>query len=170
MEQSTLSSKRWPGLGLAASTAVIGFFIGAWLGSVAASPGDGLAGGAHVLSGGLGGAALVVLAAMLFVRRTTRGAVVKALWIAGPLALLLLTWFIVRAAGQIADQGDEWREEQERLRRMKPSATPSLFHYASWTGDQPGTPTRTTVPAPGLLSTTSSAPIPFARSGIVRMP
>lgn len=170
MANDPRASKRWPGIGLALSAAVLGFFAGAWLGSVAASPGDGLAGGATVFFGGLCGAALLVVMSILLVKRLSRGAVVKALWIAGPLALALLGWSIVRVAGQLSDQGDQWREEQERLRRMKPSTAPSVFHFTSWCGDQIRTPSRTSVPSPSSLSTITSAPMDAARSVMVRMP
>jgi len=151
MGTNVRTSKRWPGIGLALSAMVIGFFAGAWLGSVAASPGDGLGGGATVFFGGLVGTALFAVLSILFVKRLTRGPVVKALWIAGPLAVLLIVWFIMRIAGQLSDQGDQWREEQERLRRMKPSATPSMFHFASFT-DRASTarPTDTHQPPMGL--------------------
>lgn len=133
------SDKRLPGFGLAASMALIGFFMGAWLGAAMSSPGDGLAAGAVVFFAGLGGVLVFTVGSILLVKRLARGSVVKALWIAGPLALLLLGWFIVRAAGHVSEQQEQWQEEQERLRRMKPSATPTLFYFASWTGHSSAT-------------------------------
>ncbi|MFZ1694273.1 MAG: hypothetical protein WAT74_13830, partial [Flavobacteriales bacterium] len=133
------------------SMAVIGFFVGGWLGSAATSPGDGLAGAAAVAFAGIAGAAVLIVAAIVLVVKLERRVTIKALWIAGPVAVLLLGWFIVRVTAQLSDQGKQWHEEQERLKRMKPSATPSMFHFASFTHrSSPAGPTDTHQPTMGL--------------------
>ncbi|QQR88000.1 MAG: hypothetical protein IPJ76_07240 [Flavobacteriales bacterium] len=159
MERSTRTSKLLPGIALALSAAVIGLIAGAVLGRFVVPKSDGLAGAATVLAYGLGGGVLVVVLSIVFVRKMPRAVVVRGLWIAGPVALVLLGWSTKRFMDQKAVQDEQWQEEQERMRHMQPTATPTLFQYASLkdTRMEPRTSTASGAMGIGMFSPSMAA-------------
>ncbi len=128
MEAAGSPSKPWPVIGVVLSTAVIGFFLGGLVGRYVVSPSDGLAGAATVaLAGMVTSVLLAVIAGVLFARRPRRDAV-RALLVMGPVAVLLVAWTVHRIISATSAPIEQWQEEQQRLRRMKPTGV----MFASW--------------------------------------
>ncbi|MBK9147724.1 MAG: hypothetical protein IPM12_07895 [Flavobacteriales bacterium] len=134
MEVTGSPSKRWPVAGLVLSVAIIGFFLGGFLGRFLAEPADGLAGAATVaLAGVVMSALLAVLAGLLCAKRPRRDAV-RALVIMGPLAMLLIAWTAFRILAVARGPIEPWQEEQERPQRMRPTDPAATLRFASWKG------------------------------------
>ncbi|MBK9175230.1 MAG: hypothetical protein IPM46_02605 [Flavobacteriales bacterium] len=125
MRSASSASKLWPGIGFVISAAVLGLFVGGFLGKASVAKSDGLAGAATVLGYAVLGVALGAIVAIILARRMARGLLVRVLLVIGPLALIMLGWSTKRFLDQKAQSDEQWEQEQERMRNMKP--TPVLF-------------------------------------------
>lgn len=94
---------------------------------------DGLAGAAEVLGYALLFGILFLIAAVVFVRRMPRRSSVRLLMIMGPVAVILVagaTWLFM---ADKAERDRQWQEEQERFKRMRPTAPAMDAVFASMT-------------------------------------
>lgn len=125
-------SKTWPAIGVMFSTLLLGLFLGGFIGGVVVPKSDGLAGAAEVLLFAMIGALMLLAGAIVFVRRATRRGVVRALVITGPVALVLLAFITFRFIADKAERDRQWQEEQERFKRMRPTAPATDAIFASF--------------------------------------
>lgn len=131
MNSAASPSKHWPGIGFVLCAAVLGMFAGGFLGKLSVDTSDGLAGAATVLGYAALGLVLALIIAIVLVRRLERGTLVHVLLVIGPLVLIMLALSTKRFMDQKAVQDEQWEEEQERMRRMKPTAPTGSGLFAS---------------------------------------
>lgn len=133
-------SKRWPGIGLVLSLAVVGVLAGVQVGRYTVPRTDGLAGAAEVLAYGAFGSVLFIVSGLLLIRLLPRRTLVRTLWFVGPVALALIVWSGVRIAALREEQRRQIEHEQQQRRRLKttPPAEPVIF--ASFVREVPATP------------------------------
>lgn len=77
------------------------------------------------------GLVMALIIAIVLVRRLERGTLVRVLLVIGPLALIMLLWLTKRILDQKAVQDEQREEEQERMRRIEPTAPTGSVLFAS---------------------------------------
>lgn len=131
MADGAPKSKFLLGLGLAVSGLVLGLFAGGLIGGRMVSKADGMAGAVEVLAFALLGGLVVFIISIVLVRQLPRQLSNRILLVAGPLALVLLSYATWRFMRDKAERDRRWEIEQERYKQLEPTA-PAMKLITPW--------------------------------------
>lgn len=131
MTEEGKSAKLLPAVGFVLCALVVGLFAGAFIGRLSVSKTDGMAGAAIVLYYGLFGGVILVVGAILLVRRLERRGLLRALMIIGPLAVILFAGATWRFMKLKAESDRRWEIDRERYKQLKPTAPTAPVMFAS---------------------------------------
>ncbi|MBP6310872.1 MAG: hypothetical protein KA408_01280 [Flavobacteriales bacterium] len=131
MSKQTHRSKLLPGITFVVCLALLGVFVGGVIGRSAVPKSHGLAGAAEVLGYVLVLSIAFIVIGILLVKKFSRRRIVRSLLFVGPLALMLVAYGTWRFMQMKAGQDEQWQNEQERYKQLKPTAPAVSVMFAS---------------------------------------